>query len=109
IQKLLDSYNAALKELTNALGGPFKSDTSLRQLSNQLRSLSSQHLGNGPLQSLRDIGITVNKDGLLTLSDRSRLEQELAYGSERIASLFTSAGGLGERIAALLQDVTGSS
>ncbi len=109
IQKLLDVYNSALKELTNALNGSLKGDLVLRQLLSNLRSLSSQLLGNGALQTLGDIGIGIGKDGTLTLSDRRRLEQELANGSDRVAALFTSSGGFGERITTLLQDMIGSS
>ncbi len=108
IQKLLDAYNAALKELNRALTGPFKGDTALRQLLSTLRSLGSQSLGSGPLQTLADIGISAGKDGTLTLTNRQRLAQELSIDSARVAALFTASGGFGERIVAELHDITGS-
>jgi len=109
LKDFLDSYNAALKELNSALQTTLKGDPSLRQIRSQLRLLSSQLLGSGPLKTLRDIGITVGSDGTLSLSDRTRLEQELSIGSDRVAALFTSAGGLGERIVSALHDTVGSS
>ncbi len=109
LQTILDRYNSALKELNSATKGALKSYPAVRQLLRELRTLVSQQLGTGPLQVLRDIGITIEQDGTLKLSDRSRLERELIAGSERVAALFTSPGGFGERVAALLQDVIGSS
>lgn len=108
LQSILDRYNAALKELSSAAKGALKSYPAVRQLLSELRALASQQLGNGPLRVLRDIGITIGQDGTLKLSDRSRLEQELITGSERVAALFTSPGGFGEHIQELLRDVVGS-
>lgn len=108
IQKLLDAYNTTIKELNGALSGSFKGDAAFRHLSLALRSLGSQSLGDGPLQTLADIGISMSRDGTLTLSNRQRLEQELTIDSARVAALFTTSGGLGERIVATLQDVIGS-
>lgn len=108
IQGILDAYNTALRSLSSALDGNLKGSPALNQLYNQLRLLSSQSLGNGPLRTLRDIGITVNQDGTLTISDRSQLEQELLRDSNRVAALFTSAGGLGEQLVSTLRDVVGS-
>ena len=108
IQGILDRYNSALKSLSSASKDTLKGNPFVRQLLGQLRTLASQPLGSGPLQVLRDIGITIESDGTLKLSDRSRLERELTAGSQRVAELFTSPGGLGDRLAELLRDAVGS-
>jgi len=108
ITTLLNAYNDALKALNSALSKEFKGDGRTRALLLQLRAIVSEQLGSGSLRSLSDIGITIGKDGTLTLSAKDRLQQQLQNDPSQVARLLGANGGFADRLRTLLEEMTAS-
>ncbi|WP_033074436.1 flagellar filament capping protein FliD [Sphingopyxis sp. MWB1] len=83
----VDVYNQLKKSVKAAASMP-GSTSSLRQLENELGGLISQVLtGHGSINKLADIGVSTNKEGLLTL-DRTKLDKILAEDAGAVEAMF---------------------
>ena len=107
IKKFVETYNALVGTLANlsrydpdsGSAGPLLGDSAVRALGTQIRREFSAPLSmaDGDLKLLSAVGISTDKTGLLTL-DESRLTEQLKLNPSGVATLFTGAGGLVERM-----------
>jgi flagellar hook-associated protein 2 len=95
LQKMVDAYNgvtAKLRELggtsqIKATNPVLSGDASLRSIGTELsRSVSSTDVGTGNLRNLRDIGLTLQRDGTLAL-DGAKLERAMTQDAAGVATL----------------------
>ncbi len=116
VQTFVDTYNT--------LQGTLSSDTSydtttntaallegdgsvLQTQSNLSNLLSSQLFGNGSIQSLAELGVTFNQDGMLSL-DTDQLQNELASNPQAVQQFFTTSGtGLSDKVSGLIDQLAG--
>jgi flagellar hook-associated protein 2 len=97
LQSLLASYNDLLDHVrTQTAGadengegrGAFTGDVLFMGLRSQLRAAATAQLSTGSLRRLTDLGISVDREGHLTLTDTSKLSERLAEDAEAVARLF---------------------
>ena len=100
IDDFIKAYNdltKQLKDLTNydastKQAGPLNGDSTLRTLQAELRTLVTSKLSTtGSLQNLNDVGITLDRNGLLQL-DSAKLQKQIDLDRGAIAQLFAKAG-----------------
>jgi len=110
VQGFVDAYNK-LQNLLKDLGGKensgLRGDSTIRNLSSQVRSLtSSQVVGLNPESSMMaQIGVSINKDGRMSL-DKDQLNQSLAQNFNSVATLFTSDQGIAKRLEGFIKPFT---
>jgi flagellar hook-associated protein 2 len=86
--KNLTSFNAETKQ-----GGPLIGDSAVRTIQAGLRKLLSSPVdgSNSTLKTLRDVGISISKDGLMSV-DSSKLSAAMSKNLDDVAALFSSVG-----------------
>lgn len=110
--ELMDYLNSRTQidadaEIRGTLAGD-STFTGLRiQIRNDLALQVSGQPADGP-QFLEDIGITIERDGTLKLSDESKLEQALEENSDAVRSLFSGTDGIATRLQNRLDTFLGS-
>jgi flagellar hook-associated protein 2 len=108
IDTFVSSYNTVITDLNNQFSinsstgqpGPLQSDSTLALAQSQLlASLSYTMTGNGSVNSLADLGITMNNDGTLSI-DNTTLQGALQSDPNAVQSFFnaTQSGGFGNNI-----------
>lgn len=115
VNDFVDTYNellAQLKQATDPVTGPLRSDSATRSLMNSLRGLSVKTIvtdttGTLPT-SLAAIGVATNRDGTLTV-DQSRLATSLADYPTAVASMFRTTGGLSSALSSISISATSAS
>ncbi|KWB79411.1 hypothetical protein WL42_12680 [Burkholderia ubonensis] len=116
LQKVVDAYNK-LKDCLSKLTfsgnptanppqppGPFSGDSSMRSLVDSFNSVLQQISGG---QSLPSIGITVGRDGKLSL-DKDRLKKAIDSNPAGIDKLLDNTNGIGSQLNKLLKSWTDS-
>jgi flagellar hook-associated protein 2 len=96
VQSFITAYNNAYNTVVSKTAvDPSKNvrqilagDPTYLNLKINLRSISGSIGSTGTLKQLQDIGITLNEDGTLSLSDVSKLKNGIASGTSNIISLF---------------------
>lgn len=112
IDGFIEDYNDVIKYLnqhtsvdtTTYSRGMFAGDIAIRTLRLNLRSIVSGNVstvGSGNPVNLTEIGISIDRNGLLTLDDEDEFTDALDAGDEAVTDLFDSDEG----IAVQLQDV----
>lgn len=116
IDEFISGYNALATELTG-LGAPKQGrlafDPNVRQIKQQLADIAIQAVNGltGSLTSLNDIGLEVNRDGLLEKSTYSsdtidsgqvRLDNALENNLEELGEVFASSNGIATRMADII-------
>ncbi len=99
IQTFVSSYNAAIQSVNaqfaftpGSTAPPLMGDSSLVMVQQQMYSaISYSTTGNGGMNSLSDLGISVNNDGTLTV-DSSKLSGALNQNNAAALNFFQSAG-----------------
>ncbi|PPD22255.1 MAG: flagellar hook protein [Methylomonas sp.] len=86
--------------------GPLLGDASLRLVTGQIRQETSAPVSSAPshFNSLAQIGITINKDGVMAL-DNGRLRTALTSNLQSVAEVFTSSEGVANRLDKRLDSV----
>lgn len=117
IEGFVANYNALVtifNTLTNydASGqtrGLLSGDASVSVMESRLRRIMTDAVGNtsGGLNSLADLGITTNRNGLISLDD-SKLSGALSGKFDDFANLFAGANGIAKRLDALSTELLGS-
>jgi flagellar hook-associated protein 2 len=101
VQDFVDAYNTIIQELSaqftfNATAnqaGPLAGDSAARVVQSQLLSaLTYSITGNGSISSLRDLGITMNNDGTLTV-DSSKLSDAVSNNFAQVQTFFQGVSG----------------
>ncbi len=113
IQNFINSYNTAITTLSNNLKtdtqtqvrGPFAGDISFMNLQLQLQNIlmgqvTSAKSGNP--SSLSAIGITLNTDGTLSISNQATLTSTLSSNPTAVSDLFNSSNGVAVQLNTLV-------
>ena len=109
ISTFVTDYNAIVTSVnaqstydpTTKTAGVLSGDSSLNLLQQQLFSLTSFSMaGNGSLDSLRALGVTMNDDGTLQ-ADSSQLNDALTNNFAALANFFTGTGSFGEQLGSI--------
>ncbi len=111
INPLISSYNSLLTHLRDSKSVQ-RQDPAMSTLYSSLRNLSTQNvtgLDEGYPSLLTDIGLKINNDGTLTLSDKTKLESYLKDNPDKVAQLFISEDGFIAKINKTIENLTGSS
>lgn len=81
--------------------GDFAGDASIRSLRMNLRNEMARSVGGIPGDfpaSLSDLGITIERDGKLTLSDESKLSEAVSANRDGVQAMFAGSDGLAGRL-----------
>lgn len=92
--------------------GDFAGDSAIRGLRMQLRNEMIRLVEGAPEgapRSISDLGITIERDGKLTLSDEGKLAEAVAANRDGVQALFAGDDGLGLRLQSHLDRFLGSS
>ncbi|HTZ73275.1 MAG TPA: flagellar filament capping protein FliD [Candidatus Aquilonibacter sp.] len=122
INSFVSAYNTVVTDLNNQFQvssstnepGPLQADSTLALAQDQLlQAMSFTMTGNGSVNGLADLGITMNNDGTLSV-DSSTLEGALQSDPNAVQSFFnaTQSGGFGNnlynQVQAIADPVNGS-
>jgi flagellar hook-associated protein 2 len=122
INSFVNAYNTVIGDLNAQFSinsstnqpGPLQADSTLALAQNQLLSaLSFSMTGNGNINSLSDLGITMNNDGTLSVNSNT-LSAALQNNPAAVQSFFqaTQAGGFGNnfynQVNAIADPISGS-
>jgi flagellar hook-associated protein 2 len=120
VQSAVQSFVTAYNTLSNSLGsltsynadtkaaGTLQGDSSVISIQNQIRNTLIQAVGgNGALQTLNDLGVTLQKDGTLAL-DSVKVGKAATNNFSRIQSLFNDpASGIATKLNTLITSLLG--
>lgn len=83
----------------SAANGPLIGDSTLRSISTALRQETTNTITgiSGNYNSLAMIGITINKDGVMSL-DNSKLTQALSSNPSSVSEIFSSTNGVANKL-----------
>ena len=107
IEAFVEAYNGLSSFLTSkskvdpdaGTRGPFAGDASVRSLRSGMRADLARGVGGaGGLRGLADLGITVERDGRLTISDGDALDAVLAARPAQVGALFGGPDGFAARL-----------
>lgn len=109
IQAFIKDYNDVIKYLnentsvnpTTYKRGIFTGDFTIRQLKIDLRAIASGNVPtveSGNPANLTEIGISIDRSGLLSLEDEDEFSEALEEGASAVTDLFDSAQGIAVRI-----------
>ena len=107
IEAFVEAYNGLSSFLTTkskvdadaGTRGPLAGDTSVRSLRSGMRADLARSVGGaGGLRGLADLGVTVERDGRLTISDGDALDAALAARPAQVGALFGGTDGLAARL-----------
>jgi len=116
IDEFISGYNALVDELTG-LGAPklgrLAFDPNVRQVKSQLADIAIEAVSGltGPLSSLTDIGLEINRDGHLEKSTftstniptgQERLDNALENNLSDVGELFASSNGIATKMAEMI-------
>ncbi|MBL7999672.1 MAG: flagellar filament capping protein FliD, partial [Candidatus Kapabacteria bacterium] len=108
VKGLLDSYNEALRFLQNE-SKKAGNDGAVRSLTQRLRGVTGQTYGtDSSVKFLSDAGISIGRDGTLTVGDKTKLTTLLQDDPAKAAGLFTGANGLAQTLRNIVNDVSGT-
>lgn len=110
ISPLLTTYNAALTHLASDRDLK-RSDSSVSTLHSRLRSLSTQAInveGSSENRYLMEIGINVQSDGTLKITDKDKLQTLLEEDPQKVADLFIGENGFVNKVQTAIEGLYGS-
>lgn len=110
IQPLIDSYNDALRYVQGNLRTNAGNDSSIRNLQSQMRGLSSTMFGSSSssMKFLTDIGIKIDKDGMLSVGDKDKLKSAITDNNDQVQAIFSGSTGLASRLQTMVSGYVGS-
>jgi flagellar hook-associated protein 2 len=108
IEKFVESFNSAILGLKTAVTSKVTDGTARGLRSALINQVGSLVAGAGNLQSIYDLGISLEKDNTLKI-DSSKLSDKLNESYDDIGTLFAGAGGVGLMINDTLELYTKSS
>ena len=109
VKSFIEKYNSTLgfiKEKGRVNGesgyrGPMASDFLFTGLRLDMREIAASQVASQPdgdPSTLKEIGIEINDDGTLNLSDETKLVQAIENGASSVQSLFNASDGIGARL-----------
>jgi flagellar hook-associated protein 2 len=106
IEELVSTYNAALVEVRSRLAGDLRGQLALQNLVLELRRATSLRVGSAPAgqpSTLLELGITINRDGSLALSNAGQLERAVSAGVDVMAQVFNREDGVATRLEGMVR------
>ncbi|MFN8548465.1 MAG: flagellar filament capping protein FliD, partial [Candidatus Eisenbacteria bacterium] len=114
VNDFITKYNATLSSVrdvtrgsdsTGANRGTLAGDVTIQRLRSELRTAVTApvEVTDSNLTTLTQLGITADRQGQLTLSDRSALERALTEQPDSVEALISGADGVGGRLSSLLE------
>ena len=102
VQGFVDAYNKlqnVIRDLASKEDSGLRGDSTVRNLSSQLRTLTSGPVAGLDAQSsiLAQVGVSIDKDGRMSL-DKSALNESLQSNFNSVADLFASSDGVASRL-----------
>lgn len=115
VKKFIENYNKTINYIASKTSinattherGPLTGDFAVRNLFLNLRSLVAGKVSTvkeGNPQTLREIGIKINNNGTLELSDENKLKTTVESDSTKVTDLFNSTQGIATRGQDLLKN-----
>jgi flagellar hook-associated protein 2 len=121
VQTAAQSFVTAYNTLASSLGqltsydadtkaaGALQGDSSVTSIQDQIRNTLIQSVGGtGTLQTLNDLGITLQKDGTLAV-DSTKLSKAATTGFSQIQTLFNGTNGISTKLNTLLTSMLSDS
>ena len=119
VKSFIEKYNGVLDYVQNKskidpetdTRGPFASESRFRSLRFNLRTDAAQPvtgLPNDAPQRLSNIGITIENNGKLELSDTDKLTAAISENADAVQNLFSSDDGIGTRMLERVERFVGS-
>ncbi|HVK94227.1 MAG TPA: flagellar filament capping protein FliD [Noviherbaspirillum sp.] len=112
--KAYNDLNATIKKLTAynenpAMSGPLIGDSAVRNIEAQIRKLLSSSLtgGNGALTTLTQAGISINKEGVMSL-DAAKLSTAMNNNMTDVMALFSSVGKTSDSLVSFVSSTSTS-
>lgn len=110
LQSFMDSYNAALSQITSKIAVNtsnnsreiFAGDQMFINLRLDLRSIAASVVSGASIMRLSDLGIAIADDGSLSFSSTSKLESAIASNPSDVMSFFNGTTGIATRLKSLL-------
>lgn len=102
---LINFINDKVKTTTDGTRSIFSGDYTLMKLKMDLRLKVSGPVSSvapGDSMFLSDVGIKINSDGTLTISDSAKLDRFLSTDVSKVESLFNSSDGIAVRLKELI-------
>lgn len=87
VRSLIDTYNGALRSLSDNRGSREASISAMRF--NLRQAATSQLLTNGTAQVLADVGIRFDENGILKVTDTDRFQTAVNTNTQDVANLFS--------------------
>lgn len=115
IRDFIDDYNGVIRFITEKTSinsttmerGPLADNFTIRNLQINLRALVAGRVSSvqsGNPQTLSEIGININNNGTLAISNEEKLISTIESSSEKVTGLFNSANGIAVRGEGLLKN-----
>lgn len=95
---LIKFINDKTKTSADGTRSAFSGDYMLSELKMNLRLKVSEIVSSGTLKFLNDIGIKINLDGTLTVSDATKLEKLISTDVSQVEALFNSSNGIAVKL-----------
>lgn len=105
LDSFVSSYNEVLSIFDEATqtGAALNGDSFVRNLESQLsRTLMTQFANTGDFETIFDLGIEMDNDGLLSI-DSSKLDEAMDAGYDDIATMFADENGIASLLDGLLE------
>jgi flagellar hook-associated protein 2 len=110
IKPLLDAYNDILKylkEQKNTVRGDSTTTSLFSRFRNIVSTAVTSIASDGDPRYLTEAGISIAKDGTLSITDYEELEGLLEDNPDKVANLFTSSDGFAAKIQGAIESLTG--
>jgi flagellar hook-associated protein 2 len=119
LESFVEQYNESVKTIagqsiidgTTGSRGPLANDSSISNLRFSLRSAVSKGVTGQTLGApsfLGDLGIKINNDGTLEISDKDKLSEAVKADASAVQSFFAGEDGITKRLETLLESVVGT-
>lgn len=109
ISAFIDSYNnlQTVLDKNSVKGAVLNGNSMVRNLKTGMSSsLMTRYSGTGDLGSIFDLGIKLDRNGMLSLDER-KLNKALDNNYSEVPKLFAGGNGLGQKMSTMLQSYTG--
>ena len=112
VQQFVDAYNklqGVLRDIGGKESSGLQGDSTVRNLSSRIRTLAASEVSglNPDATILAQVGVSIDKDGRMSLNS-SKLSEQLNNNFSNIAELFSSEQGVAKRLDGFLESYTRS-
>ncbi len=119
LEEFVEKYNDSIKTIADqsiidgdtGVRGPLANDSTISGLRFNLRSAVSRGVTGQTLGApgfLGDLGLTINNDGTLEISDKEKLSEAVKTDASAVQSFFAGEDGLTTRLETMLDSIVGT-